>query len=511
METTTDGAVLLLHLNDTTPPGDATSTAVLLPPGVSANVSFSWSSLCNTSEPQDMRENYPFPQLAHAARNLDVYEILQVVLMSVVFVVSVCGNVVVIVVVYFNNFLRSTVNYYLVNLAVADLLITVFCWPTIVNRITSPLYLLGRPLCRISVLTQGMCVTVSVLTLATVACDRVYAVLLPIQARSKSSRPLTLIVVLWVVSFAVAFPSFYVRDTRVFQWYDLREETCMDLLCSRTANVVFTYYRILLMATLFFVPGVVMLLAYSVIVFRLWCVKRPAVGAGGGGSRAGVTRTSSAPAPHTRAKRKIVKMTAMVLLAFTTCWSPLHGLVMYDLIVDYPLPLWFDRSLFWAYFLGYCNSALNPLLYGGFSDNFRLGFRNMCRSFRRSSDPSQHRSSRTTSTILSRMVATRRTSSLLSRGSTGTGPVSRQTSNSISPYQSARRKVLASHQASNSLSRQSSGDVTTSRKGSNPLAGIFVVGPSREKGGGGGEEEVVILIMRIPWVMEVLARVMRRH
>lgn len=70
--------VPLLFLNDTTPLGDATTTTtVLLPPGASANV-FSWMSFCNSSEPHDMRENYPFPQLADAARHLDVYEVLQV-------------------------------------------------------------------------------------------------------------------------------------------------------------------------------------------------------------------------------------------------------------------------------------------------------------------------------------------------------------------------------------------------------------------------------------------------
>ncbi|XP_053633197.2 substance-P receptor-like isoform X1 [Cherax quadricarinatus] len=422
-------------------------------PGITWDIS-SWSSSCNTSEPQVIRENFPKPHDVDLARHLDVYEVLQVVLMGLMFVMSLCGNLMVMLVVYLNTFLHSTINYYLVNLAVADLLITVFCWPTIVNRITYPLYLLGRPLCRISVLTQGTCVTVSVLTLATVACDRVYAVLLPIRAHSASSKPLTIIVILWLFSFAVAFPSFYVRDTRVIQWNDLHEESCADFLCSDTHRQIFNYYRILLLATLFFVPGVVMGLAYTLIIYHLWCARRGPSDAASG--------TSITPEPHARARRKIVKMTAMVLLAFSVCWTPLHALIIYDLSVDYMLPWWFEPALFWAYFLGYSNSALNPLLYGGFSDNFRLGFKKILGRRRRASEQTSGRIRATASSLLSRNPASKRTSTSVSRQTSNSlthqtsSSVSRQTSNSLS------RNPL-SPQSSLSLSRVSSGNMNASK------------------------------------------------
>ncbi|XP_045610630.1 QRFP-like peptide receptor [Procambarus clarkii] len=417
MDITYEG--LLLELTTSTLPLDLNATlAGGGLPGTFGNVS--WHS-CDSSEPLLMRENFPNPNLEDALR-LDVYESLQVALMVLVVAMSVSGNLAVMVVVYLNSFLHSTINYYLVNLAVADLLISVFCWPTLANRLTHPLYLLGRPLCKISVLAQGTCVTVSVLTLATVACDRVYAVLLPMRARSSSSRPLTIIIILWLFSFAVAFPSFYVRETRVFQWNDLVEESCGDIICTAAHLQVFTYYRILLLATLFFVPGAVMVLAYTLIVFRLWCVRR---GPSDPHSQA------TCPEPHTRAKRKIVKMTAMVLLAFTACWAPLHSLIMYDLVVDHPMPDWFETALFWAYCLGYSNSALNPLLYGGFSDNFRLGFRKILARWRRTSDQHHNRSAGTASTFLSRFPISSRTSNSISRQTSGSlprTPFSHQTS-----------------------------------------------------------------------------------
>ncbi|XP_064109312.1 orexin receptor type 2-like [Macrobrachium nipponense] len=338
---------------------------------------------CNHTGALVMREKFPFPALVEAARTLDYYEIMQVVLIVFVFIFSVCGNLIVMIVVYQNSFLRSTVNYYLVNLAVSDLLITVLCWPTITSQITKPVYILGRPLCKINVLTQTTCVTASVMTLSAVACDRVYAVMLPLRARSSAARPLTLIVVIWIIAVTLAIPAFLVRDVQVFQWDDFVEESCSDIMfrCNMNASVVFRYYRILLAVMIFFIPAIVMVAAYAIILLRLWCVKRPTVHA---------PSYSTAPLnPHMRAKRKIVILTALVLLAFLICWCPLHILHFYDIVNHHPLPAWFANVEFWAYFLGYCNSALNPLLYGGFSDNFRLGFRNLFQKKRSTSDQFQ--------------------------------------------------------------------------------------------------------------------------
>ncbi|XP_068202589.1 QRFP-like peptide receptor [Palaemon carinicauda] len=335
---------------------------------------------CNHTGALIMREKYPFPMLVEAAGILDCYEILQIILFVIVFFFSVCGNLVVMIVVYQNSFLRSTVNYYLVNLAVSDLLITVLCWPTITSQITMPVYILGRPLCKINVLTQTTCVSASVMTLSAVACDRVYAVMLPLRARSSSARPITLIVIIWLIAVTLAIPAFLVRDVQIFQWDDFVEESCSDILfrCNMNASVVFRYYRILLAVMLFFIPAIVMVAAYVLILLRLWCVKRPAVPA--------PSNSTAPPNPHIRAKRKIVILTALVLLAFLLCWCPLHILHFYDIVSQQPLPAWFASVEFWAYFLGYCNSALNPLLYGGFSDNFRLGFKNLFRKKRSTSD-----------------------------------------------------------------------------------------------------------------------------
>ncbi|XP_063873943.1 G-protein coupled receptor 54-like isoform X2 [Scylla paramamosain] len=289
-----------------------------------------WCEMWRSGEPLLMGEKYPCPEVLERGRALDNFEKVQVALVVALVVASVAGNAAVVAVISFNRLLRTSVNYYLANLAVADLLITLTCWPTLVNRFTAPLYVLGRSLCKITVLALATCINVSVLTLAVVAGGRLYAVLFPLRALRTSSHPVLLISLLWVASFVLALPGFYVRDTQVVKWNDLVEESCGDVLCSASSIAAFRYYRILLLITMFFLPETVMVLAYSVIVVRLYCVRRgPA------------DRDAPLPAPlptsdhpHSAARRKVVKMTAAVVAAFTVCWSPLQALSLYGLLSE---------------------------------------------------------------------------------------------------------------------------------------------------------------------------------
>ncbi|XP_042882914.1 D(2) dopamine receptor A-like [Penaeus japonicus] len=310
---------------------------------------------------------------------MDGYAISKICLMAPVVLLSLFGNLSVIAVVYLSASLRSTVNYLLVNLAIADFLFTLFCWPLVINRITHPLYVLGRYICKINVLVEVTSVTVSVLTLAAVACDRLYAVTMPIRARNATSFPSVAISAIWAISVVVALPSFYMRDLQVVELSDLTLESCTDVdhLCTEATRRAFRYYHVLLVLILFFVPGAVMVLAYTVIVWKLWCVRAS-------------TLSENQPLQHLWARRKVVVMTAVVLAAFILCWSPLNAIMLYNYFNDAAMPPWIEPALFWIYLLAYCNSALNPLLYGGFSDNFRQGFRAFYRDLFRLNGRGQH-------------------------------------------------------------------------------------------------------------------------
>lgn len=107
-----------------------------------------------------------------AAYNFSVDEILQeflgslygwgnfntVVLMTLyipTFALALCGNILVIITVTGRKALRQVRHYYLVNLALADLTITLLCMPTSVGSIIHRLWIYGHFLCKVATFLQG--------------------------------------------------------------------------------------------------------------------------------------------------------------------------------------------------------------------------------------------------------------------------------------------------------------------------------------------------------------------
>ncbi|RWS08706.1 neuropeptide FF receptor 2-like protein [Dinothrombium tinctorium] len=73
----------------------------------------------------------------------------------VIIVVALFGNFAVIISVIFNRLMRTTINLYLINLAIADVLISTFCMLVyLINNLTEPLYILGSFVCKFNAFTQ---------------------------------------------------------------------------------------------------------------------------------------------------------------------------------------------------------------------------------------------------------------------------------------------------------------------------------------------------------------------
>ncbi|CAG9579529.1 unnamed protein product [Danaus chrysippus] len=89
-----------------------------------------------------------------------------------VFVVGLVGNCFVIAVVYRSPRMRTVTNFFIVNLAVADILVIVFCLPaTLMSNIFVP-WVLGWLMCKTVPYVQGLSVAASVYSLVAVSLDR---------------------------------------------------------------------------------------------------------------------------------------------------------------------------------------------------------------------------------------------------------------------------------------------------------------------------------------------------
>ncbi|XP_076327651.1 QRFP-like peptide receptor [Tachypleus tridentatus] len=303
-------------------------------------------------------------------------ENLKIAFYVIIISMSLMGNAGVILTVSCNRTMRNTINFYLVNLAAADMLISGFCmWVHLVNNLTQPIFVLGPLMCKLNGFSQMTCLTSSVLTLTAIACDRFIAILFPFRARITKQRTGVVITVIWSVSLIVAIPFIIYREYYQIQWKDFVEAHCWEtwppviVYDERLQKCVTTHpskqlYYTFVAVTLFFLPVVIMATAYFLIIWKLWVSEVPG------------ERNQANISVQNRSKKKVIKMVCVVLIAFVVCWLPLQVIILYSQFIHSSaeigeLPEWFSDVSYFANFFAYFNSALNPIIYGGFNSNFR--------------------------------------------------------------------------------------------------------------------------------------------
>ncbi|XP_023221230.1 substance-P receptor-like isoform X2 [Centruroides sculpturatus] len=347
--------------------------------------------------------NHSFP--ADKERVLVLFDYLRLTVCCILIFWTIGSNLFVVLAGCFEPSLKNTTGKFLVNLATADIFIAVFCMMIHIVRLfqNQHQYQLGPIMCKFEIFSKMTCLTASVLTLSAISCDRFIAIMFPLHVRITKQRTSAVITVIWIVSMLAAIPFPIYRTHVERQWSDFLEIQCSDVWphevvyseelgrCIKLVKGKKIYYTFVTIA-LFFLPIVIMSTTYSLIVRRLWMSELP-----------GERSTSNINIQH-RAKKKVIKMVCVVLAVFVLCWMPLQIIVLYSQFghKDAPLPEWFLNFNYFATFAAYSNSALNPIIYGGFNNNFRQAFLKLlkCSYRRRTFERPRSATQRSTTSLL---------------------------------------------------------------------------------------------------------------
>nr|WOA03688.1 CHH family candidate receptor A34beta2 [Gecarcinus lateralis] len=299
-------------------------------------------------------------------------EVLKLVAYIITFLVSIAGNILVILVVRYNRNMRSSTNQYLVNLAVADLLVTLVCkWVHLVRHLSYPHYVLPALVCKLDGFVQGTALVASVFTLTVISIGRFVAIMFPLHARTSPDRAIRVIAAVWIASALISSPMLFYRELYSTEWSNFTAWNCDEAFPTERKFVkgvgcVVTYdakqlFYVIFTITCYFLPVTIMLVNYSLIVWKLWGAQQP-----------GEQHQQQVAA--TRNMQRVVRMVTVVLVVFVICWTPLQSLILYTTFSnDEHVPEWLSWLEFTAYFVAHSNSALNPIIYCGFNANFRQG------------------------------------------------------------------------------------------------------------------------------------------
>ncbi|KAM9221538.1 D(4) dopamine receptor [Dugong dugon] len=298
------------------------------------------------------------------------------------------GNSLVCVSVAAERALQTPTNYFIVSLAAADLLLALLVLPLFVySEVQGGVWRLSPGLCDMLMAMDVMLCTASIFNLCAISIDRFVAVAVPLSynSQSRGRRQLLLIGATWLLSAAVAAPVLCgLNDVRGRDPAQCRLEDSDYVVYSSVCS--------------FFLPCPLMLLLYWATFrgLRRWEEARRAKLHGRGSSRApghapGTQDPCSAPSPppdlppappqarrRRRAKitgreRKAMRVLPVVVGAFVVCWTPFFVVhITRALCPACAVPARVVSAVTW---LGYVNSALNPIIYTVFNAEFRNVFR----------------------------------------------------------------------------------------------------------------------------------------
>ncbi|XP_052748225.1 orexin receptor type 2-like [Galleria mellonella] len=293
------------------------------------------AEFCNMTREDyiEMLNEYIYPQ---------TYEWILIGTHTAVFVMGLVGNALVCVAVYRNHTMRTVTNYFIVNLAVADFMVILFCLPPTVLWDVTETWFLGKALCKILLYFQSVSVTVSVLTLTFISVDRWYAICFPLKFKSTTRRAKIAILVIWANSLLFNSPELVVLTT--VKSVPLRFELeylvqCMATWSSQSDLV----WHIIKVVFIYTIPLMLMTVAYYQIVRVLWKSEKIP-------GQAETIKLAPAEQTQLRSRRKAAKMLVAVVIMFAVCYFPVHLLS----VLRYIIPI-LPNTVPMSMQLNYCN------------------------------------------------------------------------------------------------------------------------------------------------------------
>ncbi|KAK2106355.1 Orexin/Hypocretin receptor type 1 [Saguinus oedipus] len=310
------------------------------------------------------------------------YEWVLIAAYVAVFLVALVGNTLVCLAVWRNHQMRTVTNYFIVNLSLADVLVTAICLPASLLVDITESWLFGHALCKVIPYLQAVSVSVAVLTLSFIALDRWYAICHPLLFKSTARRARGSILGIWAVSLAVMVPQAAVMEcSSVLP--ELANRTWLFSVCDEhwADDLYPKIYHSCFFVVTYLAPLGLMAMAYFQIFRKLWGHqipgttsalvrnwKRPSDQLGNlSGEPQPRARTFLAEVKQMRARRKTAKMLMVVLLVFALCYLPISVLNVLKRVFGMFRQASNREAVYacftFSHWLVYANSAANPIIY----------------------------------------------------------------------------------------------------------------------------------------------------
>ncbi|XP_066202178.1 C-X-C chemokine receptor type 2 [Saccopteryx leptura] len=282
--------------------------------------------------------------------SLEINKYIIVVIYALIFLLSLLGNSLVMLVVLYSRVSRSVTDVYLLNLAMADLLfaLTLPIWA--VSKAKG--WIFGTPLCKVVSLLKEVNFYSGILLLACISMDRYLAIVHATRTLTQKRHWVKFICLgIWALSLILSLPAFLIRRA---VYPPGSSPVCYEDMGANTTKWRIVM-RVLPQTFGFLLPLLVMLFCYGLTLRTLFQA-------------------------HMGQKHRAMRVIFAVVLVFLLCWLPYNLVLMADTLMrlgvieescDRRKDI--DRALNATEVLGFFHSCLNPFIYAFIGQKFRHG------------------------------------------------------------------------------------------------------------------------------------------
>lgn len=344
---------------------------------------------------------------------------------SVLFVISAIGNTTVFISLVKNRNRKLRINLLILNLTIADLIVTYIMIPMEIGwRITNQ-WLAGDLMCRVLQAFRAFGPYLSSMILVCVSLDRYFAVIHPLKVNDAHRRSKIMLTFAWLTSIVCSVPQTIVFHTASHPLFPDFVQCVSYNSLTEWQEIFYSTFGI---AALYLIPLIIIICCYARILWEIYRRSKESTedmqssrhlihrtesdgggsttgeggGGGGGGSGSGRPRgrnnsyVSSGSGNHgsgsksnhnkfhlrrsdiaqiEKARIRTLRMTIIIVLAFVFCWTPYASIVLLFHFYKQKVED-MQKDLKDALFMfAVSNSCVNPLVYGSYTMNFRAHFR----------------------------------------------------------------------------------------------------------------------------------------
>ncbi|XP_073667594.1 trace amine-associated receptor 1-like [Paramisgurnus dabryanus] len=290
-------------------------------------------------------------------------QILLYLFFSAIALITVCGNLLVIIAIIHFKQLHTPTNYLILSLAVADLLIGGFVMPPSMMRSVETCWYLGDLFCKIHSSADVMLCITSLLHISFISIDRYYAVCHPLQYHNKITPPVSMIMIFlcWGLAAFVGFGMIFLELNILGD-----EDFYSDQIACKGACIIFQTAAASTVSS-FIAFGLPAMIAVCIYLKILLVARKQSKSI-----QHSVQVSQKNSTSINKSERKATKTLAIIMGVFFVSISPFFFCNLIDPFINYTTPPALFDIFLW---IGYVNSLCNPFVYAFFYRWFRKALR----------------------------------------------------------------------------------------------------------------------------------------